>query len=205
MKKAKKGSKAYRAKLSVAQKRSWAKRRESATAKDWRESIERGEKVTDAKYSHTNKAMPFAVADEVVAESLDDTVTLGSLVRADRERDVEEVRAWINAASTQEERQKRKAAMHSVMYGGEQAPFNPDLMFKLPPIHPDPVNSPPHYLRHPSGVECITITEHFNFNRGNAIKYIWRADEKGSMLENLRKARWYLDREISRLEKEAVR
>lgn len=56
----------------------------------------------------------------------------------------------------------------------------------------------------PGGIECIVITEHFNFNRGNAIKYIWRADEKGSTLENLRKAQWYLNREISRLEKEAL-
>lgn len=81
--------------------------------------------------------------------------------------------------------------------------FNPDSPFAKAPIHHDPVNHPAHYLRHPSGVEHITITEHFNFNRGNAIKYIWRADEKGGVLENLRKARWYVDREISRLEKEA--
>lgn len=83
-------------------------------------------------------------------------------------------------------------------------PFNPDSLFVKPPIHHDPVNHPAHYLRHPSGVECITITEHFNFNRGNAIKYIWRADEKGGVLENLRKAAWYLNREIKRLEKEAL-
>jgi hypothetical protein len=65
---------------------------------------------------------------------------------------------------------------------------------------PDPVNHPPHYNKHPSGVECITVTEHFNFNLGNAIKYIWRAGEKGDALEDLRKARWYLDREVGRLE-----
>ena len=65
----------------------------------------------------------------------------------------------------------------------------------------DPVNHPPHYKKHPSGVECITVTEHFNFNRGNAIKYIWRAGEKGNELEDLRKAAWYLQREIARLEK----
>lgn len=64
--------------------------------------------------------------------------------------------------------------------------------------------NPAHYQRHPSGIECIVITEHFNFNRGNAIKYIWRADEKGSTIENLRKAQWYLNRELSRLEKEAL-
>lgn len=64
----------------------------------------------------------------------------------------------------------------------------------------DPVNHPAHYTTHPSKVECIAITEHMNFCLGNAIKYIWRASEKGKQLEDLKKARWYLDREISRLE-----
>lgn len=64
---------------------------------------------------------------------------------------------------------------------------------------PDMVNHPPHYRAHPSGVECIQITEHMNFNLGNAVKYIWRAGDKGSQLEDLKKARWYLDREIKRL------
>lgn len=64
----------------------------------------------------------------------------------------------------------------------------------------DPVNHPQHYTSHPSGVECIQVTEHMNFCRGNAIKYIWRAGEKGNEVEDLKKARWYLDREIARLE-----
>ncbi|KQQ98010.1 hypothetical protein ASF74_14850 [Arthrobacter sp. Leaf145] len=64
----------------------------------------------------------------------------------------------------------------------------------------DMVNSPAHYRTHPSGVECIQITEHMGFLLGNVIKYLWRADEKGSPLEDLRKARWYLDREIARRE-----
>jgi len=62
----------------------------------------------------------------------------------------------------------------------------------------DTVNHPPHYNAHPSGVECIQITEHMGFCLGNAIKYIWRADMKGSALEDLEKARWYLDREIAK-------
>lgn len=66
----------------------------------------------------------------------------------------------------------------------------------------DPVNHPTHYTAHPSGVECITITEHMTFNVGNAIKYLWRADKKGG-LEDLKKARWYVDREIARFEKTA--
>ena len=62
----------------------------------------------------------------------------------------------------------------------------------------DPIN-PSHYRKHPSGVECIDITEHMNFCVGNAIKYIWRYQDKGDPVENLRKAQWYLDREIMRL------
>jgi hypothetical protein len=61
----------------------------------------------------------------------------------------------------------------------------------------DPVNHPDHYTQHPSGVECIQITEHMSFNLGNAIKYIWRSDLKAGM-QDLEKARWYLDREIKR-------
>ncbi len=60
----------------------------------------------------------------------------------------------------------------------------------------DPIN-PPHYKTHPSGVECITITEHMGFCLGNAIKYIWRADEKGRAIEDLKKAVWYIEREIA--------
>jgi hypothetical protein len=68
----------------------------------------------------------------------------------------------------------------------------------------DNVNSPKHYNAHPSGVECIVVTEHMNFCRGNAMKYLWRAGEKGGPeqeVEDLKKARWYLDREIGRLER----
>ena len=64
----------------------------------------------------------------------------------------------------------------------------------------DPVNHPAHYTSHPSGVECIEITRWMNFNLGNAIKYIWRAGNKGNALEDLKKARWYLDDEIKRRE-----
>ncbi len=63
----------------------------------------------------------------------------------------------------------------------------------------DPVECPRHYTTHPSGVECIQITEHFNFCVGNAIKYLWRAGLKGDALEDLKKAQWYLSREIARL------
>lgn len=85
----------------------------------------------------------------------------------------------------------------------------PPALFLHPPkprcanlTMPDPINHPAHYTDHPSGIECIEVTEHFNFNCGNAIKYIWRADLKhASPLEDLRKAAWYINREIQRLEK----
>ena len=70
---------------------------------------------------------------------------------------------------------------------------------KLEPSY-HPVNHPPHYTVHPSGIECIDVTAHMNFCLGNAVKYIWRAGLKGNPVEDLEKAKWYLDREIARLE-----
>lgn len=64
---------------------------------------------------------------------------------------------------------------------------------------PDMVNHPPHY-KGPTEIECIDVVEHFNFNRGNAIKYLWRAGSKGDELEDLRKAKWYIEREIERIQ-----
>lgn len=65
----------------------------------------------------------------------------------------------------------------------------------------DPVNHPKHYTNHPSGVECITVTEQMSFNLGNAVKYIWRAGEKGNFVQDLEKAMWYVNREIERVSK----
>lgn len=61
----------------------------------------------------------------------------------------------------------------------------------------DSIN-PDHYKSHPSGIEAIEITEYMNFCLGNALKYIWRADLKHNDdgIEDLRKAMWYIDREI---------
>ena len=68
----------------------------------------------------------------------------------------------------------------------------------MPKQGSDAVNHPSHYTSHPSGVECITVTEHMGFCLGNAIKYIWRADEKGNAVQDLKKAAWYIEREIAR-------
>lgn len=73
------------------------------------------------------------------------------------------------------------------------------------------VDHPKHYNSHPSGVECVDIAEQYNFNVGNAIKYLWRAGLKtlgqvdserhgteDAALVDLRKAAWYINREIER-------
>lgn len=65
---------------------------------------------------------------------------------------------------------------------------------------PDVVAHPPHYVNHPSGIECIQITEHMGFNLGNAVKYIWRCDLKQDAIEDLRKSIWYIEREIAKRE-----
>jgi hypothetical protein len=61
----------------------------------------------------------------------------------------------------------------------------------------DPVHKPKHYNSHPSGIQCIEITRHMSFNIGNAIKYLWRADEKENPIQDLEKALWYINDEIN--------
>jgi hypothetical protein len=68
----------------------------------------------------------------------------------------------------------------------------------------DVVNNPKHYTSHPSGIDCIQITEHMGFNLGNAIKYVWRSDLKNDAIEDLNKAIWYIQREIERRKKQEL-
>ena len=68
---------------------------------------------------------------------------------------------------------------------------------------PNPVSHPSHYTSHPSGVECIQVTQHMSFNLGNVVKYVWRnglKDSGGDDIQDLKKAQWYLNKEIERLE-----
>jgi hypothetical protein len=67
--------------------------------------------------------------------------------------------------------------------------------------HSDPINHPKHY--NVGGIETIDAIESWelNYHLGNCVKYISRAGRKGDRLEDLKKARWYLDREIGRSEK----
>tara|TARA_R110002153_G_scaffold84197_2_gene211012 strand:+ start:5420 stop:5758 length:339 start_codon:yes stop_codon:yes gene_type:complete len=62
----------------------------------------------------------------------------------------------------------------------------------------DMVNSP----KHPSGVECIDITEHFCSNIGNVIKHVWQCAFKGKHLQDLLRAEYYLKREIAKVRRE---
>jgi hypothetical protein len=66
-------------------------------------------------------------------------------------------------------------------------------------VAPDPVNNPAHYTA--GGIETIDFIEakKLNYNIGNVVKYLTRADHKGNKLEDLRKAQWYLSREIATL------
>ena len=71
----------------------------------------------------------------------------------------------------------------------------------------DSVNHPSHYNSHPSGIECIEIARHHNFNIGNSIKYLWRAglkseegmEDTDKQIEDLNKAIWYINDEIKRI------
>jgi hypothetical protein len=86
---------------------------------------------------------------------------------------------------------------HQVAYTAQECPY----CFPSHKVNHDPVNHPKHYTNHPSGIECIQITEHMGFNLGNAIKYIWRSDLKNDAIEDLKKAVWYVQREIDKREK----
>lgn len=68
----------------------------------------------------------------------------------------------------------------------------------------DTINHPPHYTH--GNIETIDVIEAWKlgFCLGNAIKYISRAGHKGEALQDLKKARWYLDREIARMEREGA-
>ena len=73
---------------------------------------------------------------------------------------------------------------------------------------PDMVNTPPHYAQ--GSIECIQAIEaalgrdgFFGFLRGQVIKYIWRCPNKGNILEDTKKAQWYLNRLIQLLEGES--
>lgn len=74
---------------------------------------------------------------------------------------------------------------------------------KQAPPPPDLINTPPHYTG--CRAECIEIIEDHGWGPhyclGNALKYLWRCQDKGTMRQDLEKARWYLDRALAALDK----
>lgn len=97
-------------------------------------------------------------------------------------------------------------------YGAEDCKVKPSIVggnIPLPIETPasDSVSHPSHYTSRVPGIECIQVTENFCFNRGNAIKYIWRAGEKNpdKEIEDLEKAAWYINREIQRVKGEKTK
>jgi Protein of unknwon function (DUF3310) len=80
-----------------------------------------------------------------------------------------------------------------------ESEMTPSIVWK-PKDKPDMVNHPPHYKS--GGIEVIDFIEakKLNYHLGNVVKYVARAEYKADKLEDLKKARWYLTREIERLE-----
>lgn len=90
--------------------------------------------------------------------------------------------------------------MEAIQEGNREYAYTIFIILRM--LMSDNVNHPKHYTSHPSGIECIEVTEHFNFCIGNAIKYLWRNGLKdgNSNIQDLKKAIWYITREIETLE-----
>jgi len=89
----------------------------------------------------------------------------------------------------------------------EAAKFTDSITKDVPdpiarPEQPDMVNHPPHYTV--NGIEVIDVIEGYklNYRLGNVVKYVLRSDLKGNRLQDLKKALWYLQREIEQSEKQ---
>ena len=93
--------------------------------------------------------------------------------------------------------------VYNIKKSEEAVPSNPTITVKStdPAPEKDVVNHPEHYTI--GGIETIDFIEakQLGYNLGNAVKYISRARYKGKQLEDLRKALWYVQREITELEK----
>ena len=114
----------------------------------------------------------------------------------------------INARLNNDEEDKKYAIseMTTAMYNAKQL-LKCFIDRKDKEQKTDSVNHPEHYNSHPSGIECIEIARHHNFNIGNTIKYIWRAglkseegmEDTDKQVEDLNKAIWYIQDEIKRI------
>jgi hypothetical protein len=109
----------------------------------------------------------------------------------------------INGGVDSSEASKRLAELGGILAQVNEMPEPPKKPKKVKQtiISSDPVNHPSHYTS--GGIETIDFIEakDLDYNLGNVIKYITRADKKGKKLEDLKKAQWYLNRAVSNLEK----
>jgi predicted ArsR family transcriptional regulator len=105
---------------------------------------------------------------------------------------VQEMKTTLDALDKIKDRPKKSMAIQE---GNDLA--NKIFQETYDKYHADLVNHPPHYKT--GGVETIDFIEakDLNYRLGNVVKYITRAEKKGNPIEDLKKARWYLDREIS--------
>ena len=130
--------------------------------------------------------------NEEIDNPLPDDLKPEMLVRPSKE----EIQRWIDAVNAVEATREIGKAVAEYKNPAMGSSFDDYLKSE----EDDPVSHPAHYTDHPSGIECIEITEHMNFNLGNATKYIWRSGLKNDAIEDLKKAREYLDDEIAKRE-----
>lgn len=177
------------------------------------EPIRTGQKV-ELGIDDRNGAFVRVARDEngKVPEMLDDSLSSDRFIRVraleaigkDCEIIVDKIKKTAQRSATTIAAHVKEVVQQELKIVAQDAPPPvPQPLKPIPEINQtsDIVNHPPHYTSHPSGVECIQVTEHMNFCLGNTIKYLWRADSKGATIEDLKKAKWYLEREIKRQEK----
>jgi hypothetical protein len=112
----------------------------------------------------------------------------------------------VSIASVYQRKAKLKSAASKVKqnkWARQNRPSTnvPNAIMSMAVYADDKVNSPSHYKV--GGIETIDYIEAKNlgYNLGNVVKYVSRADYKGRLLEDLKKAEWYLKREIANMEK----
>lgn len=139
----------------------------------------------------------------VDAVDYDHFVQHHTLVKRNKEKKIGSLADMIKEEAKVYKRDRDTIWITSGVLDTQDDPQQPNKQQKGDTVAHDPVNHPKHYTSDPSGVECIQITRHRNFNIGNAIKYLWRNGLKdgNSNIQDLKKAAWYIQDEINRLEK----
>ena len=143
-----------------------------------------------AKMREYFTANPTATASEV-AKKFKTTYQIAYMCKKVMEENaVKDVKRMYEISKGRKEQRMKILAMTS-----SNTPL-PSITMVEP--QPDPVNHPYHYKV--GGIETIDFIEakNLNYNMGNAVKYISRADHKGNKKQDLEKAKWYIDRELAK-------